>query len=123
MAWIEERGVASLREHEQRLTTMLLDGLRRFPQITLHGPSGADARVGVTSITLPGMDPHMVGTVLEQQFGIETRAGLHCAPLAHETLGTKENGGTLRLSTGPFLTESDVDEMLEALFQLVVAVG
>lgn len=121
LAWIEERGIASLREHEQRLTSMMLDGLRRFPQITLYGPTEAEARVGVASVTLPGLDPHMLGTILEQQFGIETRAGLHCAPLTHETLGTKESGGTLRLSTGPFLTESDVDEMLEAIFQLVVA--
>lgn len=75
-----------------------IDELSELPGVTLHGPGSDGPRVGVASITVAGWDPHDLANVLESEFGIETRAGLHCAPMAHEAIGTLNTGGTVRIS-------------------------
>lgn len=55
-----------------------------------------------------------VSTILDGDFGIATRAGLHCAPLVHEDLGTSPRGG-VRLSIGPFNTADEIERVLEAM--------
>ena len=61
-----------------------------------------------------GNDLVHLGTEQIQEFGIETRAGLHCAPEAHEWLQTTATGGTLRLSVGPFTTPQEIERTIEA---------
>jgi selenocysteine lyase/cysteine desulfurase len=63
----------------------------------------------------------VLAALLDEHFGIETRAGLHCAPRAHAALGTLADGGTLRLSLGRFTTADDIDQTLEALGQIAVS--
>jgi selenocysteine lyase/cysteine desulfurase len=60
------------------------------------------------------MEPDQVSTILDGDFGIATRAGLHCAPLAHETLGTSPRGA-VRFSLGAFNTEEEIERMVEAV--------
>jgi cysteine desulfurase / selenocysteine lyase len=69
----------------------------------------------VFGVLIEGWDPLKLAGRLEEEFGILTRAGLHCAPLAHKHLGTAESGGTTRLSFGPFLTVLDVKYVADAL--------
>jgi selenocysteine lyase/cysteine desulfurase len=57
----------------------------------------------------------VLSDLLEREFGILTRSGVHCAPLAHRTFGTAELGGMTRLSVGPFVTARDIAEACEAL--------
>jgi len=61
-----------------------------------------------------GMDPEDLSSILDGDFGIAARAGLHCAPLVHEDLGTSPRGG-VRFSLGPFNTDEDIDKVLEAM--------
>ena len=61
------------------------------------------------------MTPAELASILEREHGILTRAGLHCAPLAHQTMSTADTGGATRLSLGPFLTEDDVRAVIEAI--------
>jgi cysteine desulfurase/selenocysteine lyase len=56
-----------------------------------------------------------LATILETEFGILSRAGIHCAPRAHAAFGTRDTGGATRLSLGPFNTEGDIDAALAAL--------
>ena len=56
----------------------------------------------------------MIAFQLEQEYGIMTRVGLHCAPLAHKSLGTFPEG-TVRFSIGPFNTEEEIDTAIEAI--------
>ncbi|HEX6984904.1 MAG TPA: aminotransferase class V-fold PLP-dependent enzyme, partial [Planctomycetaceae bacterium] len=93
--WLLDRGVAALRRHEQEMTGRLLDGLRDIPGVTLYGPASAGDRVGVVSLTADGWTPHDLAAVLDAEFGVEARAGLHCAPRVHRRLGTADGGGTL----------------------------
>jgi cysteine desulfurase family protein len=121
VAWLLEQGVASIEQHDRTLTRRLLEGLAEIPGVRVHGPPAGAPRVGVVSLTLDGSDPQDLAAILDQSFGIEARAGLHCAPGAHRSLGTLETGGTLRLSVGPFTTEADIDAALDALHQIAAA--
>ena len=61
------------------------------------------------------LEPHELATVLDESFGIQARAGLHCAPGVHRAAGTFESGGTLRLSVGPFTTAAEIDATCAAV--------
>jgi len=121
VTWLLERGVASVLEHAQGLIRQLLAGLSGIPGLKVHGPASEHDRVGVVSVTIEGHDPQDVAAILDQNFGIETRAGLHCAPGAHRAVGTFARGGTVRLSVGPFSTEADIAAAIEALSQIAGA--
>jgi cysteine desulfurase family protein len=115
LAWIEERTVAQLRRHEQVLVEQLIASLAPIKGLRIYGPLLPGDRAGVVSITLDGFDPQELGAILDSSFGIETRAGLHCAPGMHRALGTFDGGGTLRMSVGPFTTPADIEAAGAAL--------
>jgi len=122
--WLLEQGVENLWAHEQRLIDTFLSWLSEadMPGLELFGPLTRDNRCAVFSIRVEGFEnPVHLSEALEQQFGLLTRSGVHCAPLAHETLGTHERGGTTRFSFGPFLTEADVHRAGEAVQTLCQA--
>lgn len=117
---LAEVGVERIRAREEALTARLLAGLRETRGVRIHGPADARRRVGTVSLTLSGWDPADLAAALDGSFGIAARAGLHCAPWAHRTLGTLPDG-TLRLSLGCFTTEADVDRAISALGELACA--
>jgi cysteine desulfurase family protein len=115
LAWILERGIDKIATHERELIGTFLDGIDGVPGLQILGPPGVKNRVGVFSVRVEGYEPNELAAVLETSYGILTRAGLHCAPLIHETLGTLTTGGTTRLSFSPFLTSQDVQYAADAL--------
>lgn len=112
-----ERGVDTVRAHESALLSTLLHGLRDIPRMTIYGACDPDLQVGVVSVNIADLDPGEVAQRLEAHFGILTRSGLHCAPWAHETIGTL-NRGTLRLSLSWATTESEIERVLRALHKI-----
>ncbi|MBN2128637.1 MAG: aminotransferase class V-fold PLP-dependent enzyme, partial [Sedimentisphaerales bacterium] len=121
VAWVLKRTPEQLRNHERRLMQAFLDGTKDCPGLTVYGPKDIDHRVGVFSVAIEGYSPTELAAVLEEQFGLLTRPGLHCAPFAHRTLGTLDAGGTTRFSFGPFLQVSDVQNATNALHQIAGA--
>ena len=119
--WVLKQSPRELYRRECNLISQLAGGLQSLPGLRLHGPPADQPRVGVLSITLEGWDPQELATTLDQAFGIEVRAGLHCAPGAHRALGTFASGGTVRFSVGPWTTSADVDSAIEALTQITGA--
>lgn len=120
--WILDRGVDKVWAHEQELIRNMIEGLGEWgdmPGLTLFGPQGVKDRCGVFSVRIaPGLgfdQPQTLSDLLERDYGILTRSGIHCAPLAHETFGTRDLGGTTRFSFGPFLTSQDVKYAADAL--------
>jgi selenocysteine lyase/cysteine desulfurase len=109
-------GVEAIRDQEKRLTTRFLQGLASVPGLTVYGPPDPDSRVAVVSLNLEGWSPSDLARSLERDFGIMTRAGLHCAPRAHRTIGTFPRGA-VRFSFGFFNTPAEIDAALEALGQ------
>jgi cysteine desulfurase family protein len=121
LAYLHERTVASVAEHECGLTRQLLEGLTAIPGARVHGPGSSTDRVGVVSVTADGYDPQELATILEQGWRIQTRAGLHCAPGAHRALGTFATGGTIRFSVGPFTTSEEIRAACVAVRTIVAA--
>lgn len=117
--WILERGVAALREHELRLSRRMIERLLEISGLEWYGPREVEQRVGVFSVHTAGLEPQELSALLEAR-GILTRSGLHCAPLAHRTIGSLPLGGTTRLSVGPFTTLADIDAAADALAELVL---
>jgi len=107
-------GVANIRIHETGLIEKLVDGLCAIPGVKVYGSREAGLRGGAISFNLQGWDPAEVGFYLDQRENICVRAGLHCAPDAHRTLGTFPQG-TIRVSPGYSSTEKDVDTFLAAV--------
>jgi cysteine desulfurase/selenocysteine lyase len=123
LAWIESRTVEVLQAHEQNLSSRMMDELGAIEGVRVFGPANAAQRSGVVSLTIEGFEPQEVAAILESSYGIECRAGLHCAPRMHRTLGTAERGGTVRLSPGAFNTLDDVQAAITAVREIAAAVG
>ena len=92
----------------------LVEGLRAIPGVRVIVSSDIESAIPVVSITIEGWDSHDLASVLDASFGIETRAGLHCAALVHQFTDS-QIGGTLRLSLGHDSTTADVEAVLDAL--------
>lgn len=114
LAYLESVTVEAAAAHDRALSERFLIGLRDMPGVALIGPDTAEGRVGVFSLDFPGKDNAEITARLEEDFGILTRCGLHCAPNAHRTLGTFPRG-TVRLSLGWFNTEDDIGRALQAI--------
>lgn len=115
VTWLLLRGITSIHQHGKSLVRQLLNGLIAIPRLRLFGPPSERGRVAVVSVGIDGMSSQKVATTLDQNFGIETRAGLHCAPGAHRAVGSFDSGGTVRFSISPFTTSTDVIAAIEAL--------
>jgi cysteine desulfurase family protein len=118
VGWILEQGIQQLRSHDMELTGRLFERLSETAGVTVFGPRDPAQRAGVVSIRVAGMDSQTCSAILDQEFGIETRAGLHCAPRMHRALGTLAEGGLVRFSVGPFTTRDDVDAAADAVAAL-----
>lgn len=115
--FILNTGVDAMQRREQELTKRFLDGLRDVKGIRLAGSWELENRVGVISIDFETIDNAEAAYHLEQDYGILTRCGLHCAPAAHKTLGTFPQG-TVRFSPGHYTTEEEIDAAVKAIAEL-----
>ena len=120
--YIRNLGVGHIRNCEMKLANQLREGLREITGVALYGPQSEHERTAVVSFTLEGLDSSMVSHQLDQEYGIISRGGLHCAPRAHKTIGTLTTG-TLRLSPGLFNTTDDIERALKAVRSLARAGG
>jgi len=120
LAWIEEMGMNTIRRCEDAWTGRLWEGLAGIEGVTLHGPPPGGERAAVVTLSLDGWDPQEAALVLDERFDIQCRAGLHCAPWAHASLGTLP-GGTLRLAPGFFNTRAECEAVVAAVRELAAA--
>lgn len=112
--FVRRTGVETILEHERALARRFVDGAREIPGLILYGGE-PERGVGVVSLNAAGKNCVEVARELDKTYQIAVRGGLHCAPLAHETLGTLEHGGTVRFSFGYYTTRAEIDRALFAL--------
>lgn len=112
--WILEESVENIHRKIQTLTHRLIDGLRDTPGVELLSPMQSE-NVGIVTFNIHNQDCREVAMVLDQSFQIQCRAGLHCAPLVHRTLGTFKKGGAIRFSPGVFTTDDEIQSAIEAV--------
>jgi len=112
--WVQEQGMAKIREHEMQLAALLIDGLRDIPEVTLYCAAATERNLPVVSANVAGFESTQTGEILDVEHDIATRIGLHCAPMAHVGIGTTPKG-TVRFSIGPFNTVEHVQAAIEGM--------
>ena len=119
LQWIKARGMKNIHDHEMRLTCMLRNGLNEIDGVSLYCLDDLSDHISVISFNIDGMEAVNTGTLLDGEYNIACRTGLHCAPLVHEQLETAQIGGSVRISIGPFNTERHIRAVIEAVRELV----
>ena len=114
--FIMNTGVDKLQQHDKKCTQQFLEGVKDLP-LRVVGPADVEQQVGVVSLDFLDKDNAEVAYRLEQDYGIMTRCGLHCAPNAHKTLGTFPHG-TVRFSFGYSTTEEEIEYAVNAIKQM-----
>jgi len=114
--FVKNIGVENIGKHERRLVALLAESLMDNKYVTLHGYSDKTPHAGLLSFSIAGKDPSAVAFELDSRFGIAVRGGLHCASMAHKTIGTFP-AGTVRLSPGWFTSDEDIAFVSDAIVQ------
>lgn len=113
LEWIKKQGVENIHRHELDLREQLLEGLSGIPNLKVYRTKGRSG--GTLSVDIPSYTLSEIGEILDSQYGICVRVGLHCSPSSHKSLGSFERGGTIRLSPGAFTTKEEIDFTINAL--------
>ena len=115
--YINKETINAIHTKEMYLSRILLEDLNNMDYVTLYGPYTTANRVSTFSINLNNMNSNEFSYYLDSKYNIITRTGLHCAPLAHKTIGT-ENMGTVRISIGYFNTVEDIKSLTDAIYNI-----
>ncbi|HEY31809.1 MAG TPA: aminotransferase class V-fold PLP-dependent enzyme [Dehalococcoidia bacterium] len=118
LKWVKDRGVDEIRDHLKKLSQALLDGLSTLPQVRIYGTLDTERAVAIVSFTVAGKSVSEIGLRLDEEYGILSRVGLHCAPAAHKTIVSFPEG-TVRLAPGVFTTLEDVQEAIQAIAKVI----
>lgn len=119
--FIESKSVATIQSHLNDLIRRFLDFASERSEIEVYSLGHQDSGAGVVSFQIESMSPSDVASVLDSQFGIQVRSGLHCSPLVHKSIGSDKLEGTVRISVGPLSTVEDIDSLIDAMTQLISA--
>ncbi|MFH2096707.1 MAG: aminotransferase class V-fold PLP-dependent enzyme [Bacteroidota bacterium] len=116
--WVLEQGIDNLHHKEIQLWDRLRKGIQQIDNVVTYCAENPENRNPVLSFNVIGMDSGDVGMMLDVDYNIASRTGLHCAPLVHVSLGTDKIHGSVRLSIGPFNTEEHIDAAIEAVKEI-----
>lgn len=115
--YLNEQGSENLRKSEQELMWKFYEGLCRMPGIKVYGDFQSRERAPIVSCNFFDEESGEISDYLAQEYEIYTRFGGHCAPLMHESLGTREQGA-VRFSFSHFNTKEQVEETLAAVREI-----
>ena len=111
--YVRRGGLEKILAHEKHLAQLAVPGPETLPGLRLFVSPGLRNQTGVLSLTAEGVDVENMGSALAER-GIAVRAGIHCAPYAHRTVGTLDTG-TVRISFSDFNTPEEVARLLRAV--------
>ena len=118
LSYIEETGIKTIHRKKLELTQYFLENLKEFSNIRIVGKEGMKDRVAVVSLDFVQEDNAVIAFELEQNYGIMTRVGLHCAPIAHRTLHTYPQG-TVRFAFSASNTRDEIDQCIEGFREIL----
>ncbi|MEW5870981.1 MAG: aminotransferase class V-fold PLP-dependent enzyme [Chloroflexota bacterium] len=116
--WLLKQGLENVEAHEMHLLQLLRDGLSAIPGVILYCQDDLTDHIGVLAFNVEGMDAADVGTLLDVDYNVLCRTGLHCAPLVHAQLGTDKIRGAVRFGIGPFNTEEHIQTAVRAVSEI-----
>ncbi len=112
--FINETGIQKIHRHKINLLRRFLKGLRSIKDILIYGSNDLDKKVGVVSINLMNLSAARFSHLLQNEYNISVRGGLHCAPMLHKKMGTASKG-MVRFSFSYFNTAKEIDNALNAI--------
>jgi cysteine desulfurase family protein len=112
--YLQAEGMERIHQREIALIRRLQQGLSNLTGVTIYGPPPEKRQTPVLACNVKGMVAADVGAILDGDYGIAVRTGLHCAPLVHADLDFLEHG-TVRFSVGWYNTDEDIDRTCEAM--------
>ena len=116
--FINEIGLNKIRDKEKELLSYFTKRLKEVPQIIIYGDDNLENRAGIVSISSKKLSSDEIPKILAEKYDISTRAGAHCAPLAHKALGT-EKDGIVRFSFSYFNEKEEIDQTIAALKEIL----
>lgn len=121
LKYINKTGILNIQKKELDLTGAFLKGLSGIKDIKIYGRKDIFNRAPVVSIDIENRDLSDIAYILDDKYGIQTRVGLHCAPIAHQTLGTYPRG-TIRFSFGHNNDLEEIEYCLHALKEIIYGI-
>lgn len=115
--YLLDYGVDQIQQHERELTDQFYNGIKDLDNVVCYGPMQATYRCPIITLNIGSVDSSIISDRLLSDFDIATRSGAHCAPLAHDALGTTKQG-TVRFSLSHFTTTEEIDQAIAAIHQL-----
>ncbi|MBB3034283.1 aminotransferase class V-fold PLP-dependent enzyme [Alteriqipengyuania lutimaris] len=106
--YVAQIGTAEIRDHEAALAKRLREELARIQGVCVFGPADG---LGIVSFELPGVHPHDLGTILDEE-NVAIRAGHHCCQPLMDHLGVP---ATARASFGLYSDESDIEALMRGI--------
>ena len=116
--YINSKGMDQIRKHEEGLTKYFIEEVSKISGIKLYGPCDITKQAAVVSLNIKDYDSSEIAYILDEQYDIMVRPGLHCAPLAHKTIGTLDQG-VVRFSFSPFNTLEEIEYGIKSLREIV----
>jgi selenocysteine lyase/cysteine desulfurase len=121
LEWIDSIGVKNIKNHEKNMRKLLYDGLKNSSNIRICEVDETLDTIGILSFYFDNINISNGAKLLNEKYKIQTRFGLHCSPLTHKSIGTFENGGTIRLSFSYFTTEEEILYTIKSIKEIVNA--
>lgn len=118
LKFVKNIGVSAIRQHELYLSDLFLNNLLNIEGIQLSGVKNVEGRTSVFSVNFSGLDNAETAFMLDRDFGVMTRVGLHCSPSAHKTLGTFPVG-SIRFSFGYYSTQKDIEYVTDSIVKTI----
>lgn len=115
--YILTKGLNAIYSHEKILLDIFINELKKNPKIEIYGPLDNKYRSSVVCLNIIGKDSSEVAYILDSKYNIAVRPGLHCAPLAHKTIGT-DKIGAVRFSISVFTRKEEIMYAVKALNEI-----
>jgi len=116
--WVNQQGIANIHHRESKLVGKLRNSLKEISGVTVFGSDDLTRTVATVSFKSETLAAPEIGSILDEAFNIAVRPGLHCSPYAHQSIGTFPDGA-VRISPGAFNTEQDIDQIIDALKEIL----
>jgi len=117
VSYIKKIGIENIRKHEEELTRHFMEEVLKIDKVKVYGPLDISEHAPVVAINIGDVDSSEISYILDEKYNIAVRPGLHCAPLAHKTIGTFEQG-VVRFSFGLFNTHEDIEKSVKAIREI-----
>lgn len=115
--FINETGMDKIRKHEEDLTRHFIEEVEKISGLKAYGPLDVREQASVVPINIRDEDSSEISYILDQDYDIQVRPGLHCAPLAHKSIGTFVQGA-VRFSFGYFNSHDEIERAVKALIDI-----